>query len=95
MLAGTTHDVARSEDVRAVGLVLASAAEAWTRGVVDERVEDTVVPRHRPAHALAGAANGRHDARIQPSASLAFLVKAAGGRASTATHVVGRTGRGL
>ena len=41
MLAGTTHDVARSEDVRAVGLVLAAAAEAWTR-VVDERVETPV-----------------------------------------------------
>ena len=43
MLAGTTHDAARSEDVRAVGLVLASAAEAWTRAV-DERVETLLFP---------------------------------------------------
>ena len=36
-------DAARSEDVRAVGLVLASAAEAWTRAV-DERAETLLFP---------------------------------------------------
>ena len=43
MLAGTTHDVARSEDVRAIGLMLASAAKPWSR-VVDERVETPTFP---------------------------------------------------
>ncbi|MGH9271101.1 MAG: malto-oligosyltrehalose synthase, partial [Ilumatobacteraceae bacterium] len=35
MLAGTTHDVARSEDVRAIGLALAAAPNQWRR-VIDE-----------------------------------------------------------
>ena len=35
MLAGTTHDVARSEDVRATGLALAAAPQQWRR-VIDE-----------------------------------------------------------
>ena len=35
MLAGTTHDVARSEDVRATGLALAAAPQQWRR-VLDE-----------------------------------------------------------
>ena len=76
MLAGTTHDVARSEDVRAVGLVLASAAEAWTR-VVDERVEtpsfpDIDLPMRWMALQTVATTPGLSAERLA-----AFLVKAA------------------
>ena len=76
MLAGTTHDVARSEDVRAVGLVLASAAEAWTR-VVDERVEtpsfpDIDLPMRWLALQTVATTPGLSAERLA-----AFLVKAA------------------
>jgi (1->4)-alpha-D-glucan 1-alpha-D-glucosylmutase len=43
LLAGTTHDTKRSEDVRAFGLALATAASAWGR-VVDEWLADATFP---------------------------------------------------
>ncbi len=43
MLAGTTHDAARSEDVRAFGLALAGGAEHWVR-VLDEWVATAAFP---------------------------------------------------
>ena len=69
LLAGTTHDTKRSEDVRAAGLALATrrAPLRRARRRVVRRSRHPV--RHRPVDPVAGAADGRHDAGPRRSAA--------------------------
>jgi (1->4)-alpha-D-glucan 1-alpha-D-glucosylmutase len=77
LLAGTTHDVARSEDVRAAGLALAAAPDRWDAVVEDWRAGPGALLDVDPATQWLALQSMATTAGLDADRLREFLVKAA------------------